>query len=189
MYGNLHRKKYFCRLRSPTFGWRYIIYIDHIEIFFGVFIDRDEIKVNNNAKKKKNEAANVTEQGWQEMARERFLAGATREIPVGQDGPMLENPNPCLKIFAAWHRNTTFLNHCFYFLPYSDCVNEMQDKDCEDYANDCKEEERYAYHRHIWEYCSKTCNRKYMKIHNVDQRLDENWLLTMKKFITPEFRH
>ena len=65
----------------------------------------------------------------------------------------------------------------------------MQDKDCEDYANDCKEEERYAYHRHIWEYCSKTCNRKYMKIHNVDQRLDENWLLKMKKFITPEFRH
>ena len=152
-------------------------------------MDRDEIKVNNNAKKKRMRPANVTEQGWQEMARERFLAGATREIPVGQDGPMLENPNPSLKIFAAWHRNTTFLNHCFYFLPYSDCVNEMQDKDCEDYANDCKEEERYAYHRHIWEYCSKTCNRKYMKIHNVDQRLDENWLLTMKKFITPEFRH
>ena len=152
-------------------------------------MDRDEIKVNNNAKKKRMRPANVSEQGWQEMARERFLAGATREIPVGQDRPMLENPNPCLKIFAAWHRNTTFLNHCFCFLPYSDCVNEMQDKDCEDYANDCKEEERYAYHRHIWEYCSKTCNRKYMKIHNVDQRLDENWLLTMKKFITPEFRH
>lgn len=43
--------------------------------------------------------------------------------------------------------------------PGINCVNEMQDKDCEDYANDCKEEERYAYHRHIWEYCSKTCNR------------------------------
>ena len=36
--------------------------------------------------------ANVTEQGWQEMARERFLAGPTLEIPVGKDGPMLENP-------------------------------------------------------------------------------------------------
>ena len=61
-------------------------------------MDRDEIKVNNNAKKKRMRPANVSEQGWQEMARERFLAGATREIPVGQDGPMLENPNPCLKI-------------------------------------------------------------------------------------------
>ena len=44
----------------------------------GVFMDRDEIKVNNNAKKKRMRPANVTEQGWQEMARERFLAGATR---------------------------------------------------------------------------------------------------------------
>lgn len=165
-------------------------YIDHIEICFLAFLwTETRSKSTITQKKKRMRPANVSEQGWQEMARERFLAGATREIPVGQDGPMLENPNPCLKIFAAWHRNTTFLNHCFCFLPYSDCVNEMQDKDCEDYANDCKEEERYAYHRHIWEYCSKTCNRKYMKIHNVDQRLDENWLLTMKKFITLEFRH
>ena len=86
MYGNLHRKKYFCRLRSPTFGWRYIIYIDHIEIFFGVFMDRDEIKVNNNAKKKKNEAANVTEQGWQEMARER-LREQRGKSRLGKTGP------------------------------------------------------------------------------------------------------
>ena len=80
----------------------YYIHRSYRDFFFGVFMDRDEIKVNNNAKKKKRmRPANVSEQGWQEMARERFLAGATREIPVGQDGPMLENPNPCLKIFAA----------------------------------------------------------------------------------------
>lgn len=67
----------------------------------------------------------------------------------------------------AWHRNTTFLNQCFYFFPCSDCVNEMQDKECEKYVLDCKVEERYnnVYHRHIWEYCSKTCNRKCMQIH------------------------
>jgi len=40
----------------------------------------------------------------------------------------------------------------------------MQDKECEKYELDCKVEEQYAYHRHIWEYCSKTCNRKYMQI-------------------------
>ena len=48
-----------------------------------------KIEVNNNVKKG---AVNFTEQGWQKMARERFLAGPTREIPVGQNGPVLENP-------------------------------------------------------------------------------------------------
>ena len=97
-----------------------------------------------------------------------FLRDQRGKSRLGKMGPcwkIHENPNPCLKIFAAWHRNTTILNlnHCFYFLPYSDCVNEIEDKKCEEYEPDCKVEERHAYHRHIWEYCSKTCNSKYMQ--------------------------
>ena len=130
-------------------------------------MDRDEIKVNNNAKKGEwgqPTLPNKVGRKWPENVFLQEQRGKSRLGKTASCWKIHEKPNPCLKIFATWHRNTTFLNHCFYFLPYSDCVNEMQDKECEKYELDCKVEERYAYHRHIWEYCSKTCNREYKKI-------------------------
>ena len=68
-----------------------------VKFFFRVFMDRDEVEVNKHAKKNKamQYPAILTEQAWSIKdllygQKENFFpAGPTREIPDGQDEPIL----------------------------------------------------------------------------------------------------
>ena len=74
--------------------------LDIGQVLFCDFIERDQVKVNKNAKNKKKtrliyshlDRSSLINKGYIIWSKRKlFLAEPTREIPSGQDGPILQN--------------------------------------------------------------------------------------------------